>query len=151
MSGIEIAGLVLGAFPLLIHALESYREAADLLSDWWRIEGAYRKCRHELDYHQLMFEGNIERFLLPLVADEEELKDLIADPAGDSWEDPELEERLRCRLPKSYKIFLDIMRDINDVIELLKKELGVKNKKFQAKMNQVCDFIPRLPALLIRI
>ncbi|KAF2262757.1 hypothetical protein CC78DRAFT_519767 [Lojkania enalia] len=135
MSGIEIAGLVLGAFPILIHALESYRESAEVLVDWWRIQRAYKKCKQDLHYHRILFEGNIERFLLPLIVDDDELKTLMADPAGDAWEDKELETRLTERLPKSYGLFLDIMSDINELMEALKKELGVNNSKFQASVN----------------
>lgn len=137
MSGIEIAGLVLGAFSLLIYALESYREGAELVGDWWRIERAYTKCKQNLKYHQLIFEGNIERFLLPLVVDEDELKQLMIDPAGAAWEDPQLEKKLMERLPKAYDTFLGVMADINSLIESLKKELGVNNQKFCARVTTV--------------
>ncbi|KAF1936164.1 hypothetical protein EJ02DRAFT_359753 [Clathrospora elynae] len=119
MSGIEIAGLVLGPIPLLIHALDSYLEGAEALRDWWRIEST---C------HQLLSEGNVVRFLLALVVDEDELKTLMDDPAGQSWEDPELEQRLQERLPKSYPIFLDIIRDINALVDLMKQEPQVSSK-----------------------
>lgn len=137
MSGIEIAGLVLGVFPLLIRALEGYREAAEVGRDWWRIQRAYDKCFQDLKYHQMILEGNIERFLLPLVVDDEEMKTLMADPAGEEWEDEELETRLKERLPKSYGVFLNIMSDITEIMEALKKELGVNNPKFQARINEV--------------
>ncbi|KAF2110630.1 hypothetical protein BDV96DRAFT_474211, partial [Lophiotrema nucula] len=136
MSGIEVAGLVLGAFPILLAALESYREGAETVSDWWRIKRAYTKCKQDLEYHQILFEGNVERFLLPLVADEDELKSLMADPAGQAWEDHELEARLQERLPKSYKLFLGIMGNINELMESLQKELGVQNTNFQARVDQ---------------
>jgi hypothetical protein len=108
-----------------------------MLMDWWRIQRAYKKCRHDLNYHRILFEGNIERFLLPLVADDEELKSLMADPAGDAWEDQELEARLKDRLPRSYDLFLDIIGDIHELMESLKKELGIHNVNFQAKINEV--------------
>ncbi|KAF2009486.1 hypothetical protein BU24DRAFT_467859 [Aaosphaeria arxii CBS 175.79] len=136
MSGIELAGLVLGAFPLLIYALESYREGAELLNDWWRIQATYKKCKHDLGYHHTIFEGNIERLLLPLVVDDDELKALMDNPAGEAWEDEELEKRLKQRLPKSYELFLDIMGNINKLIESLKKELGVNDSKFLAKVDK---------------
>ncbi|RYP69578.1 hypothetical protein DL771_006015 [Monosporascus sp. 5C6A] len=136
MSGIELAGLVLGAFPILIHALESYREGAEVLKDWWQIQRAYKKCKHDIDYHRTVFESNIERLLLPLVVDDDELKDLMNDPAGKAWEDGELEKRLRERLPKSYDLFLDIIGNINRLMESLKKELGVHNPQFHAKIDE---------------
>jgi hypothetical protein len=105
MSGIEIAGLVLGAFPILLYALESYRESAEIFGDWWRVKSVYSKCKQELRYHQLLYEYNIERFLLPLVADDEELRRLMNDPAGAAWEDPRLEEKLQKRLPRRMILF----------------------------------------------
>ena len=137
MSGIEVAGLVLGAFPILIYALESYRKGAEVFGDWWRIEGAYIKCKQDLKYHQLLFEGNIERFLLPLVVDDDELKKLMKNPAGTAWEDPELEKKLQERLPKAYDTFLGVMIDINKLMESFKKALGVDNPKFQATVTKV--------------
>lgn len=137
MSGIEIAGLVLGAFPLLIQALESYREGAEVLSDWWNIKRAYKKCRQDLSYHQLLFEGNVEQFLLPLVVDDDDLKALMANPGNAGWRDPNLEARLRDRLPKSYSLFLDIIGDINSLMKGLSVELGTDDALFQAGVNGV--------------
>lgn len=137
MSGIEIAGLVLGAFPLLLRALDDYREGAETLRDWWRIERTYKKCHQDLCYHRLLFEDVVELLLLPLVADSVELKTLMSDPAGQIWEEPELEQRLRDRLPKSYSLFLEYIHDINGLVESIKKELGVKNTTFEARVNQV--------------
>tara|TARA_R110002003_G_scaffold284_2_gene18279 strand:- start:11134 stop:11562 length:429 start_codon:yes stop_codon:yes gene_type:complete len=134
MSGIEIAGLVLGAFPFLIRALETYREGAEVLKDWWQIERAYKKTHQDLQYHQLLFEGHVERLLLPLVVDEDELRALMADLAGKAWEDVELETRLQQRLPKSYNLFLDIIGNINGLMEALKRDLGVKGK-YQTKVH----------------
>ncbi|KAF2786117.1 hypothetical protein K505DRAFT_290273 [Melanomma pulvis-pyrius CBS 109.77] len=136
MSGIELAGLALGAFPILIHALESYREGAEVLKDWWHIQRAYKKCKHDLNYHRTIFEGNIERLLLPLVVDDDELTDLMGDPAGEAWEDEELEKRLKERLPNSYNLLLDIVGSTNSIMESLKKELGVRNPQFQAKIDE---------------
>jgi hypothetical protein len=148
MSGIEIAGLVLGAFPLLIHALENYREGAEALRDWWRIERAYKKCKQDLSYHQILFEGNVEQFLLPLVVDDDELKALMDDPAGQSWEDPALEQRLKDRLPKSYTLFLDIIGDISSLVDSMRTELGVKNVRFHAKIDQANAIMQRSTSCL---
>jgi hypothetical protein len=136
MSGVEVAGLILGAFPLLIQVLKSYREGAEAINDWWKIERAYKKTCQDLSYHEILFEGSVKQFLLPLVADDDELLVLMADPAGSAWENVELEVRLRQRLPKSYDLFLDIIGDINNLVDTLKKELGVKGK-FRALVTKV--------------
>lgn len=125
MSGIEIAGLVLGGFPLLISALERYQEGAEILDIWWNFKRAYKKCMRDLKYYKLDFEQILEQCLLPLIVDDEELKTLISNPGGDGWGNPDLEERLKGRLPKSYDLYLEYIKEINEVIEKLKEELGV--------------------------
>jgi hypothetical protein len=61
----------------------------------------------------------------------------MADPAGEGWEDEELEIRLKGQLPKSYHLFLDITSSMNELMESLKKELGVENPDFKARLDLV--------------
>ena len=134
MSGVEAAGFVLAAFPLLISALEHYRESAEVLDDWWNIKREYRKCKNEVKHNELIFEANIEEFLLPLIVDDGELKGLIADPGGPRWKDSDLEKRLKERLPRSYYLYLDTIHEMNEVMKELKKELGVSKVHFQSEV-----------------
>ena len=131
MSGIEIAGILLGSFPLLISALENYRETAEVLEDWWQIKKEYKKCKNEIKVQELAFESNLERFLLPLVVDDDEISSLLAEPGGSGWKDPVLEDKLRSRLPKSYDLFLDTINDIHGIMNGLKEELGLSREAFQ--------------------
>lgn len=134
MSGIEVAGLVLAAFPLLIYALEHYRESGEVLEGWWRIKKEYKKCKQELKLQEVVFQENLEELLRPLVRDEDELRLLLAEPGGDKWKDRDLEQELRKRLPKSYEIYLDIINEVNDIMENLKDELGINKLDFQTKV-----------------
>ncbi|KUJ07975.1 uncharacterized protein LY89DRAFT_742271 [Mollisia scopiformis] len=110
MSGVEIAGFVLAAFPLLISALEHYRETAEVLEGWWNIKTEYKKCMRNIKYHQIVFEENLEELLLPLIADEEKLQRLLQNPGGHEWDDTELEKILQKRMPKTYSVYLDTIK-----------------------------------------
>lgn len=134
MSGVEAAGFVLAAFPLLISALEDYRQGFEVLEDWWRIRKEYKKCKQNLKLQKLIFEENLEELLRPLVRNEDELALLIAKPGGDGWKDRELEQQLKERLPKSYEIYLEIINEINGVMENLKDELGINKVYFQSRV-----------------
>lgn len=159
MSGVEVAGLILGAFPLTISALEHYRETAETLGIFWKvntrlylfhppsnllvligyyiqIRRSYKTWIHGLNICKLAFEQNLEEFLLPLIADEEELQQLIAEPHGPAWKNPELEKRLRQRLPKSYDLYLESIERIQDVMIDLKSELGMDKAGFQSKVSE---------------
>ena len=142
MSGIEIAGLVLGAFPLFISALEHYRETAEVFEDWWQIKKEYKKCKNEIKVQELAFENNLERFLLPLIVEDEEIETLIAEPGGSRWQDSAMEEKLKTRLPKSYEIFLDTIHDIQETMDKLGDGLGVSRVAFQAKLDSNKQKVP---------
>jgi hypothetical protein len=142
MSGVEVAGLVLGAFPLLISALEHYRETAEVLSDWWQIKREYRKCKDEIRFHQLAFEQNLEKYLLPMIVDEEELQHLIAKPGGPEWRNPDLEGKLKERLPKAYDLFFSTILQMNDTMQELENEIGGKRMNFQKKVSAEEEALP---------
>ena len=139
MSGVEAAGIALAVFPLLISALEHYRESAEVLGDWWKFKRKYTKCKRDIEYHQLTFTANLEELLLPLVADDEDMEVLISDPGGSRWGDPELEVRLRARLPNSYEAYLDSVNEIKEIMTGLKKELGLEKAHIQSRVNSNDD------------
>ena len=145
MSGIEVAGLLLGTFPLLISALEHYRQTAEVLEDWWQIKKEYKKCKNEIKVQELVFENSLERFLLPLVVDDDDVNELMSEPGGLKWRDPALEQKLKDRLPKSYDLFLDTMHDIQATMEGLSEELGLHRTLFQkelgAHQEKVCKYL----------
>ena len=82
----------------------------------------------------MLFEGNLEEFLLPFIVNEEELQTLIADPGGTRWKDPYLDDKLKERLPRSYDLYLDTITEINEIMEELKRELVVDKVNFQSEL-----------------
>jgi len=85
MSGVEAAGFVLAVFPLLISALEDYRQGWEMIEDWWKIKREHKKCQQNLKLQKLVFEENLEQLLPTLAQDDEQLKSLIANPGGEQW------------------------------------------------------------------
>ena len=134
MSGIEVAGFILAAFPLMISALEDYRQGWEILEDWWKIKREYKKCQQNIKFQKLVFEESLEQLLSTLVYDEDELKLLIADPGGDKWRDAGLEQGLKERLPRSYDIYLEIIKEIQIIMESLKHALGVDLTGLKSKL-----------------
>lgn len=45
LTGVETAGLVLASFPLLISALEHYREGFESLKEWWKFRTEFLAFR----------------------------------------------------------------------------------------------------------
>ncbi|KAF2174674.1 hypothetical protein K469DRAFT_686008 [Zopfia rhizophila CBS 207.26] len=58
------------------------------------------KMAIELFEHVARLRQNLEECLMPLVADDNEVETLLADPTGPRWSAPELEEKLEKRLSR---------------------------------------------------
>ena len=125
MSGIEAAGIALGVFPIILSALEKYRESAEVVGDWWKFKRKYVKCKRDVEYLQFCLSSNLEQLLLPLVCDDDQIEALMKDPGGAGWEEQELDSGLRERLPNAYEAYLDSINEINHVLKKLKQELGL--------------------------
>ena len=125
MSGVEVAGLLLGAFPLIISAMEHYRKSAEVYQNWWEYKREYRKSINDIKFQEMAFKSNVESLLLPLMVDEDEAAALIADPGGIKWKDPALEAKMKSRFPKPYDLFLDTIYDIKYTVDDLKEDLGI--------------------------
>lgn len=134
MSGVEVAGLILGALPLMISALEHYRDTAEVLEGWWKIKREYLKCMRHLKYHKLAFEENLEELLLPLIADEDKLQLLLKEPGGPAWKDPQLEETLKERMPKTYSSYLDTIEMMQETVDDIHEALGMSKVHFQTRI-----------------
>ncbi|KAF2818116.1 hypothetical protein CC86DRAFT_337510 [Ophiobolus disseminans] len=135
MSGLEVAGVVLGAFPLLISGIEHWRGVAKVGGFYWRIRKEYTKCQRDIQFHEILFKNNLRELLLPLIPDADEVAQLIADPGGQRWGDMALQERLECRLHESYQSYQDTITEMNEIAEELKKELCFDKETVQDKLS----------------
>lgn len=134
MSGIELAGLVLGAFPVAIWALEQYRDVARMMGFWYEIRLEYQRSSNELKFHRLSFLRNLKRLLLPLVPDDAQLQRLINDPGGSAWDDPEIQRALEARLQDSYGLYLETLAEMQRVMQELNQELAADSDAVQTNV-----------------
>lgn len=134
MSGIELAGLVLGAFPIALWGLEQYRDVAKQMGFWFQIRSEYQRSAEELAYHRLSFEGNLKLLLLPIVDDDVRLEEMLNEPGGSAWKNTTIQKALEKRLQKSYGIYLAILADMDRVMKELSKELAIENEHVQSRL-----------------
>ena len=134
MSGIEVAGLVLGAFPLLVAALEKHKEAARLVGDWWNIRRPYKECMKIISIEHLFFVHYTRTLLGRLLYDSSSLEELVADPFSDRWRSESLTSSLRDLLPTSYEIYIGIIEDYHTRMVALGRELGLEHHHFQCRI-----------------
>jgi hypothetical protein len=106
MSGIEIAGLLLGTFPLIISGLEHWRDIAKVGGFFWRIRAEYNDCCKDVLYHEVLYKRNLKSLLSQILNDEDEVKHLVNDPNDKSWSSGDLQEGMKLRLQDAYDSYV---------------------------------------------
>ena len=136
MSGIEVTGLVLGAFPLLLSALEKNREASQVFGDWYKVRKVYENCLMWVKAEYALFDSNIRGFLEPILGDTAKLEELLANPYGEDWRSDSLASEIKDfkYLPVSYESYIEVMQEFHNHMVALAEELGIDKPSFQQKI-----------------
>lgn len=124
MSGIEVAGLVLGALPLIVEVLKAYSNGASTIRRYIRFQRPLKSLSTELSIEHVLYQRSCERLLDGLVDDNNEREALLKKPGGPAWKNPELETKLQQRLSKGCSVFVDAINEVEfavtEIMKLLK-------------------------------
>ncbi|KPM46526.1 hypothetical protein AK830_g113 [Neonectria ditissima] len=134
MSGIEIAGLVLGAFPVAISVLEKYREVGDRFGFFMNIRREYKECLDDLKFQQLSFTSNLRHLLLPLVVDDDRIAVLLAHPGGESWKERSIGDLLEKRLQGSFELYMTFIERMLSIVKEIQEALAFDSRLVQEKI-----------------
>jgi hypothetical protein len=123
MSGLEIAGVILGVLPILQWGLKQF------LGDRFKILTKYQhminSVSRKLEIEHAQFHSTCEKLLTPLV-DEDRLAELLSGPKASTWNDDELEKSLKRHLGDlKYRIYLMTIKDLAGIIISLREDLGL--------------------------
>ena len=129
MSGIEVAGLVFGGFPILLNCLEYYRKGFEPLEEWWDFKTQFVKFVDDIKHQMMLYDQNLKRLLDPIVTDNEEFQSITENPNHPRWKDGSLAGPLETRLSSELGRFLRIVERMNQVMEDLGRLLQVKDGK----------------------
>ncbi|CAH0044980.1 unnamed protein product [Clonostachys solani] len=141
MSGIEVAGLAVGAFPILFEAFKEFRKAAKPLKLWWRFEVEFDNFLAAVQREQIAYSQNLEILIDALDLSEHEKTTLQNVPESNVWYEPRVQSALRRRLQnRHYPWFMEQLRDTNVAVEKLLgllpigKAYLVDSKSIEAEM-----------------
>lgn len=129
LTGIEVAGLVLAVFPLVINALEYYERGLQPIKEWVRFKKEYAAFMNTLCRQKIFFRQNIEDLLGPIVASDFEMAQLLDNPGGPAWKSEDLDMKLHRRLPgkHEYECYTTTAEYILQLLEKLKAKLNITN------------------------
>lgn len=117
MSGFEMSGLVLGAFPILVQAFGQIGEALEVAKACRRYRTRLNSYAGILETQQVIYSETLEELLGGIVSSEKEVSLLVNDPRGPHWKDLKYERQLRDRLDRSYDRYCKGTKEIRDVLE----------------------------------
>lgn len=125
MSGLEVAGLVLGAFPVALEILDKYKEVARRFGFWYKIAAEHRNCDSQLKFHRFVYIDNLKMLLLPLAGlDDTHIDELLQDPGGKAWSEARTAEQLEQRLGDSHEIYMQFMNEFQEWLHAIKTKLA---------------------------
>ncbi|KAF2205847.1 hypothetical protein GQ43DRAFT_361554 [Delitschia confertaspora ATCC 74209] len=125
MSGLEIAGVVLGVLPLFIQALEDYNEGLDPVKAFLRWERELPHFIRKLRNQHVHFQQTL-RLLLEPIATDSELAEMLAAPAGKLWKEEGMAEKLQDKLQESFQAYQNIITDIERIMKKIASKLDLE-------------------------
>ncbi|RSL82809.1 hypothetical protein CEP51_004917 [Fusarium floridanum] len=126
MSGIEVAGLVLGGFPILLNCLDYYRKGFEPLEEWFSFRTHFIAFVDNIRHQMMRYHENMIRLLDPIIGDNESLARLVGDPSDWRWHDHSLDSLLEQRLSSELDRFLRIIDRMHEVMLDLNKLLQIE-------------------------
>jgi hypothetical protein len=141
----EVAGLVLGGFSLVISAMEHYEAMEKMGRTWWKVKREYKRDLGRLRDCQLMYRAHTRTLLAPLeldgTIDSSQLEVLLANLESQVWQQGDIDKVISRRLGERKERYFDNLREMNDTIVKLGKASRALDKDFQASLErdtQVC-------------
>ncbi|KAL2834175.1 hypothetical protein BDW59DRAFT_156118 [Aspergillus cavernicola] len=125
MTGVEVVGLVLASFPIILNCLDYYREGMEPLDEWWSFRTHFIEFVDDISHQMMRYNENMTRLLDPVVTDNESLAALVRDPVDPRWNDGNLDDPLEQRLASERDRFFRIIERMNTVVKDLKNLLQI--------------------------
>lgn len=124
MSGIEVAGLVIGIVPIVVEILRSYGIAKNRLKAFAHHAQVVYDVRLRYRVAATNFSNDCQLLLKAIVEDARELSQMVDDPTHDGWRNPSLEDRLHTFLGRDYQLFEEVVLKIRDVLRATRIEIS---------------------------
>ncbi|KAF4334108.1 sugar transporter STL1 [Fusarium beomiforme] len=121
MSGFEIAGVVLGLFPIVCDSAKDLRGVFRDAQTWWRFEREFEDFILEIEKQQIAFSQILEILFDPLdQISHRDRETLASDPSSPLWYDLHIQRTLTHRVGQKYLgWFMRRLSDLNDSLEEL--------------------------------
>jgi hypothetical protein len=115
VTGVEAVGLVLGAIPLIISALEHYEDFASPTISFIHWRRHLRRLIQELYTIQASYDQAIRLLLKPFADLADQIK-MMEDPRSELWIEGDIADSLRDKLGLVYRPFTLTINEMSDIL-----------------------------------
>jgi hypothetical protein len=122
MLGFEVAGIALGAWPLVVAAFQISVEA---LENWQHTERNLVSLANQINGEMLLFKDHLRTLLTAIDLSENEIALLLKDTTGQQWTQPDLICQLQSKLGSHYSSYISAVSDIHLYVQKLSNMLSL--------------------------
>ena len=126
--GIETAGLVLAAFPLIVACLKRLGEGARTIKNWRRYSRELTSYARKIGTQHVIYLTTTEHLLNGIVESGEDLRAMLFDPSAAAWQNPDFIDRLQTRLDYAYKNYMETAENMMQTLNELKKVFNLDSE-----------------------
>ena len=135
MSGIEVAGIALAVFPILVDGLVRFIDGVQTIKWYRRYRARLQDYADIIGAQKIWYQDTLEELLMDIVQNEDELEALTAQPTGAIWEDAKYRQKLMQRLGRSHEVYLRLSERMVNALLLMCEELGIDSS---GKVGTLC-------------
>jgi hypothetical protein len=118
-TGIEAAGLVLGAIPLILAGLEFYAKGIAVTKRYWKYKEEIETISQQLRSQGIIYLNTINILLIGVV-ESKEMAEFLATPGGPRWQEKKFDQKLQARLGTSYSTYMETINQLGTIAERLR-------------------------------
>ena len=125
MSGIEVAGIALAVFPIILSGISHFVEGIETIKRWQRYRVRLLSYADVIEAQKVYYLDTLEGLLIDIVDSEDDMTRLMAEPGGVFWQKAVYTQRLKDRLDRSHSVFFRVIKDILQNLSGMCRKLGV--------------------------
>jgi hypothetical protein len=156
MSGLEVAGVVLGALPLIISALEHYANGINTAKRFWSYKSHVRSLLCQINTERGIFVNTLDQLLTGIVRIDQ-MAYFIASVGGETWQEAGIEQKLKERLHDAYHVYLENVKGMEEALQAIMEKLAldpdgkVRRYVVLSSMAELGCIFNRTPAKLMKV
>ena len=127
-TGIELAGLTLAAFPLVVNGLTHYVNGLHTYQRWRQFRRELSQYSNAFETQRIWYLDTLELLLDGIIDSKDDLAAMIKHPGHALWHTREYDGRLRTRLDRSFELFFNLLTEVIERLEDFGRRSGLDKK-----------------------